>query len=232
MGSRIRALRDSVGISQAKFGAGFGVSREAVSQWEKGKSTPEQDKLEKMAERYDVSLDWIAGKGPDQRMSKPQGDVQAVDNTQRMVAGPNISTIAYQGGEKGLSSWNRDVPILGHAKAGIEGFFLDNGEILGMAYRHPGQVGVKGAFAVYVRDESMIPAFKPGRVAWVHPSRPCTLGDDVLIELVDGQAFIKEYKRKTAEHLICRQWNPEKDVRFDIKKIKHIYLILGSYREE
>lgn len=226
MGSRIRELRANADISQAKFGELFGVSREAVSQWEKGKSTPEQPKLEAIAARYAVSLDWLAGK------DQPQGDKTPVDIPSRALGREIVSGLDFQVGAQTLDSWPRDLKIIGHVKAGVDGFFLDQGEHHGMAHRPPALQSVKDAFAVYVQDDSMVPAFEPGQIVWVHPTRPVAPGNNVIIELADGQAFIKRLVRRTVSKVVCLQWLPKREVEYDAKKVKRLYYVVGAYRED
>lgn len=52
-------LRDKAGISQMALAHQLGVSRQAVSHWESGDTTPSMDKLKALAKIYGVSLDWL-----------------------------------------------------------------------------------------------------------------------------------------------------------------------------
>lgn len=52
-------LRDKAGISQMALAEQLGVSRQAVTRWESGDTTPSMDKLKALAKIYDVSLDWL-----------------------------------------------------------------------------------------------------------------------------------------------------------------------------
>lgn len=51
-------LRDKAGISQMALAEQLGVSRQAVTRWESGDTTPSMDKLKALAKIYDVSH-WI-----------------------------------------------------------------------------------------------------------------------------------------------------------------------------
>ena len=50
-------LRKSVGLSQEELGNKLDVARQTVSKWELGETTPEMDKLVKMSEIFNISLD-------------------------------------------------------------------------------------------------------------------------------------------------------------------------------
>ena len=57
IGGKIQALRKSRGITQMPLAAGLGVSFQAVSQWECGRSLPDIGLLPIIAECFSVSLD-------------------------------------------------------------------------------------------------------------------------------------------------------------------------------
>ena len=53
--------RNKAGLSQMELAERLGVSRQAVSRWESGDTTPSVDKLKALAKLYGVSLDWLFG---------------------------------------------------------------------------------------------------------------------------------------------------------------------------
>lgn len=56
---KLIVLREKAGISQMSLAHQLDVSRQAVSRWESGDTTPSMDKLKALAKIYDVSLDWL-----------------------------------------------------------------------------------------------------------------------------------------------------------------------------
>ena len=56
---KLIVLRDKAGSSQMELANQLDVSRQAVSRWESGVTTPSTDKLKALAKIYDVSLDWL-----------------------------------------------------------------------------------------------------------------------------------------------------------------------------
>ena len=52
----IRYLRETAGLSQAKFGKGFGVSRDNIASYERG-SEPKRDFITKLVNFYHISAD-------------------------------------------------------------------------------------------------------------------------------------------------------------------------------
>ena len=62
---KLIVLRDKAGISQMALADQLGVSRQAVSRWESGDTTPSMDKLKALAKIYGVSLDWLCSDDAD-----------------------------------------------------------------------------------------------------------------------------------------------------------------------
>ena len=62
-------LRRKSGLSQEQLADKIGVSRQAISKWECGQSTPELEKLMAMSELFNVSLDELT-KGPSESPAK------------------------------------------------------------------------------------------------------------------------------------------------------------------
>lgn len=52
-------LRKEKGLSQEEFGDAIDVSRQAVSQWEVGETTPDTEKLRKIVEEFGVSYEYL-----------------------------------------------------------------------------------------------------------------------------------------------------------------------------
>ena len=50
-------LRKSAGLSQEELGNKLDVARQTVGKWELGETTPEMDKLVKMSEIFNITLD-------------------------------------------------------------------------------------------------------------------------------------------------------------------------------
>lgn len=57
----LQKLRNSKNISQEQLADKIGVSRQSISAWESGKSSPELEKLVALSELFEVSLDELTG---------------------------------------------------------------------------------------------------------------------------------------------------------------------------
>ncbi len=65
---RLRSLRESVKLSQAKLGEMIGTTQASINRYESALSEPPQKTLLWYADYFDVSMDYIFG-----RTDKPQG---------------------------------------------------------------------------------------------------------------------------------------------------------------
>lgn len=58
---RIKALRESSGMTQTAVGTALGISRAAVNAWEMGISVPSTQYVAQLAELFAVSSDYLLG---------------------------------------------------------------------------------------------------------------------------------------------------------------------------
>lgn len=73
--------RNKAGLSQMELANQLGVSRQAVSRWESGDTTPTMDKLKTLARIYGVSLDWLCSDAADREPPKQQNQKQTGPRT-------------------------------------------------------------------------------------------------------------------------------------------------------
>ncbi len=57
LSEKIYTLRRKNGLSQEQLAEKIGVSRQAISKWEGGLSTPELDKLKALSEYFHITID-------------------------------------------------------------------------------------------------------------------------------------------------------------------------------
>lgn len=61
LANRLTKLRKEHGFSQEDLADKLGVSRQAVSKWERGEATPDMDNLIELSKIYNISLDEVVG---------------------------------------------------------------------------------------------------------------------------------------------------------------------------
>lgn len=75
---RLKMLRYEIGITQKELGEKIGVGRTTISEYESGKIVPKQDGLIKIAEYFNVSVDYLTGI-TDTSHEKTQGKLPKTD---------------------------------------------------------------------------------------------------------------------------------------------------------
>lgn len=61
-GQRLKELRKSKGLTGEQLGAIFNVTKTAISNWENGNRFPDENTLRKIAEFFNVTLDYLLGR--------------------------------------------------------------------------------------------------------------------------------------------------------------------------
>ena len=73
VGKRLRALRESLSLSQAKLAELLGITQSSLNRYENGQSTPTVEVFRKYADFFDVSMDYIFA-----RCDEPQGNYTTI----------------------------------------------------------------------------------------------------------------------------------------------------------
>jgi phage repressor protein C with HTH and peptisase S24 domain len=121
----------------------------------------------------------------------------------------------------------RDLPVVGNVRGGQEGYFFDNGLVQSYVERPWFLLGQSNAYAVYVNDGSMDPAMRHGQLIYVSPTVPPAPGDDVVVQLNDGQGLIKRLLRRTGRHLMLEQFNPAKRLEIPMGSVRSVHLVVA-----
>lgn len=219
---RIRLAREQAGLTQDALGDAVGVTGSAVSQWEKGIVTPDTKRIAAIARKTGTRAEWLTYEsGPMvTSLDAPQPPASpAVDDL--------LPNVGFVKDAPPMFTSRRDLPVLGFGKAGSLGFFVDNGNHAGIEYRPENLHGVSGAYAIEVRGHSMEPRLEPGWLLFIHPRKPARTGQDVVVQLVDGQALIKTYVRSDDNYLILRQYSPAKDIKIPVSDVESVDLVVG-----
>ncbi len=81
IGNKIYELRSNARLSQEELAEKLGVSRQSVSKWETDASQPEFDKLIKICDLFDISLDEFAGR----TSAAPKAEPSHPDPAKRII---------------------------------------------------------------------------------------------------------------------------------------------------
>lgn len=94
-GNRLYELRKQKGMSQEELANRLEVTRQTVSKWELGDSTPDMDKIVALGELFEISLDeLVLGKVPvTTKLDELGAKVMTKENKQRAKKGLKIAGI-------------------------------------------------------------------------------------------------------------------------------------------
>lgn len=95
-GNRLRNLRISENITGVELGKVLNVTKVAISNWESGKRTPDQETLTKIADYFDVTTDYLLGRTDEK---KPKERFQGVNTIAAHRIG-NIEQLSDEGLEE------------------------------------------------------------------------------------------------------------------------------------
>ncbi len=161
---RIRELRESKGISQTMLGYVLGVTRSTICQYEKGNRQPDPVALQKLADYFGVSVDYLLGRSENKKSPVFENEVQ-------------------------LNDIHR-IPIYGHVVAGVPLMSEENLEgYIQISYTPPEEY-----FALRVAGDSMINAGIRDKSVLVVHKQPDAKNGDIVVALINGEATVKRFK--------------------------------------
>lgn len=164
----IRHYRNRAGKSQRELGARFGLTKNAVTQWESGGTTPRAQRLAEI-ERY---------------LGAPAGALSGRDD--------NVATVEVAS----VSSSMRRVPVISYVAAAGWTDVVDAYEPGdGHTTIETDDPVSNDAFALIVQGDSMMPEFRPGDRIVVDPAQTAQPGEYVVAKLDSrDQATFKKYR--------------------------------------
>ncbi|MDV7340947.1 helix-turn-helix transcriptional regulator [Terasakiella sp. A23] len=138
--------------------------------------------------------------------------------------------IGYVQGEGGRGVI-KNVPLIGLAQAGSQGFFDDAGYPTGGSWDEipfP-DVPDSNAYALEISGASMEPVFRDGDQVLVSPNANIRRGDRVVVKTVEGEVMAKQLRRRSARKIELQSLNPEYEDRiFEMDEIVWIHRIIWA----
>ncbi len=113
---RLKKLRTSLQLTQAQFVNGLGITASALSAYEKNLKNPSISVAKRIAEKYNVSIDWLCGLSDKKRNTNPVTYADAIDlladawdSLMFTVSGGNPSFIIFHDSvmQRFLSEWSK-----------------------------------------------------------------------------------------------------------------------------
>jgi len=198
--NRIRLLREEEGLKQAELAQILGVRQNTLSTWETGRYEPDNEMLRRIADHFNVSVDFVLGKSPVKNIKIPQvSTIQAI-NILRAVEemSPEQYEQTYEfasdliSGRTPCSAVGKSIPVLGDVAAGIPIEAIT--DIVDYEEIDAAMAATGEFFALRIKGASMEPRMKEGDVVIVRQQDTADTGDTVVV-LVNGDgATVKKIK--------------------------------------
>ena len=184
-GKTLKKLREDRNISAIKFSEDLSIHRGTLSNWETGKRTPDSQTLLKIADYFNVTVDYLLGNTDRKTDDTKIYNLQKV-NTNEMVK----------------------IPVIGVIKAGIPMLAEEN--IIDYEYVHQEEL-LQGEnyFYLQIKGDSMINAriFEGDRVLVKKQNFIENDGDIMAVRVNGDEATLKRvYKQK--DGLVLQSENP------------------------
>ncbi|KAA0970289.1 helix-turn-helix transcriptional regulator [Aureimonas fodinaquatilis] len=217
LGNVIRTARKQRKKTQKEVAATLAVTYQAVGQWERGDNEISMTNLRKLA--------GFLGIDP---VSALSGELRFVDIEQALNEVQQVTDPAPMP-DRGP----KDVPVQGVSYGGGDSDFTTYSDVVDYVRRPVGIAHVKDVFALHVLGTSMEPRFEPGDLIYCGGREPIP-GDDIVIKLKpeaeheNGKGFIKRLIGRQSGLLICRQFNPAKEVEFKLADIDRVYRVIPA----
>ena len=191
VGKMISTIRRERGISQIELAELVGMSKQAISNYERGLREPDYVTLEAIADVLNVPVSMLISR------ERQRDALDAIYNTKsRNEESPKLPPNLYP-----ISQLRRQrVPLIGRVAAG-QPIMADTD------YETFVTAPVDCDAALEVTGESMVPTYLPGDIIFIK-HRPDVGDGQVAVVLIDDEATLKHvYKRPTGLTLISD--NPE-----------------------
>jgi len=171
---RLKSLRNAKGLTQGDLANQTGLKQSSIAMYETGKRKPKIEVLERLADFFNVDIDYLVGKS---------------DKTTKILVEPSPSPAP----EKPVTRYTFRVPVLGRIAAGTP--ILAQQEIIDYEYIDERlNDGDSQYFCLVVEGKSMEPTIHDGDTIVVRVQSEVENGQ-IAVVLVDGEdATVKEVK--------------------------------------
>ncbi|MFC0525815.1 helix-turn-helix domain-containing protein [Pontibacillus salicampi] len=95
LNKRLRELRKGTGLNQEEISKRFGVARTTYAMYEQGQRTPDYETLQKMADYFEVTTDYLLGRSDKPSYTAAEEKSEEDKELEKLLDDPNFS-IAFK----------------------------------------------------------------------------------------------------------------------------------------
>lgn len=224
---RIEEKREQAGLTPRALSMQATGKPDAIRDMKRRGSAPSVTTLTRIAEVLGTTTDWLLGK-----TDSPAQPISEVGFREAPASfrGPAADGIPLVG-----TAWCDDLAVEGDEGQPytVERILLEVDHTVRLVYRPPALWAAKDAYAIYFHGTSMEPRYRQGDIGVVDPRRPPGPGDDVVVQLNDGNGggdvitvLVKELVRTTTSYVELRQFNPDITFRIPRRQVSRLHRIV------
>lgn len=209
LGLALRRLRERAKMSQDDAAAAFGVSRQGWQVYEKGDRNGilRSDTQSRLATAVQATRE------------------ELLTERARLNQGESIGTSDSDVVQLSDRRRTFELPIWGRARAGTlaPSYVADLGapsELVDMRWLFGPDSG-----ALRVAGESMSGYVESGQMVIFDRSRWPRRGDGCVIELANGELYVKDFKKTDGSTIFLQQRFPDEELKFPLSEVKGVYAI-------
>jgi SOS-response transcriptional repressor LexA len=157
-------------------------------------------------------------------IGKSKDSVSRLLSGQRSMDVDELAAIqAFFGDDRPAAPEFMRVPVFGYAAMGSpDRVMLASDQVLDYIELPSGLVR-PNAFGVRLAGESMFPRLMSGETVIAEPQVPLVRNKEVVVQLKDDTALVKEYRQQKDGYLFLWQYNPEEEVRIPLTQVRAMH---------
>lgn len=218
--------RRALGFTQADLAEKLRLSEQSISRIERNVTSLTEDNLFAAAVIFDIDPQMIYSPPPS------AAAIPSDDEALRLGAIAVPKSAAREDADK---IPHLDVPVFMTNRQSDNGMSLVMDDPIEWIGRPEPLYSVRNAFAVYVVGDDMAPCFRPGDLILLHPNKPASAGDDVLIVAKKSKtrfsAWIRVLDRHTDDHVAASSHckSTARSVMVEAEQLHAVYKIVAKY---
>lgn len=183
------------GVKNIDVSRATGIPASTFSDWKKGKSSPKRDKIEKIAEFFEINPDWLAG------TSDFKTNKEILENFDKVS---NLDVI--KGQMIDVQENTTRIRVLGKVAAGVPTHMQDE-YVIGYEDVSNDMIKDDTVFGLEINGDSMSPRILKGDVVIVREQNDAESGDVVIVTINGDEATCKRLM-KYADGISLISFNP------------------------
>ncbi|MBK5077277.1 helix-turn-helix transcriptional regulator [Lactococcus lactis] len=202
LAERLSQLRLEGHYTQQQIGEALGIHYQNYQRWEKGRSNPKKDSLEKLAQFFSVPVSYLLGETDVRSFSELEQMLEHLPEAHQRKAIDYVKNIYEQYKTEQASSDFYSYDVLNMLLLAGRGREIPKAANFGRTTVYWNKQ-INYDVAMWIKGDSMMPAYSSGDVALIKKQTHADYAGQVCAVNYDGNTYIKKvYKQKTGLQLV------------------------------